>query len=232
MSAAQLAHDQIKDLQQQLLEKDVALKGMQAKVQALNDQAATLHLVAHQLGVLAGEDVIKAVPLAVRQLLAERERLLDGYPEGMTPADVKKIKASNVVMAAQLSSIENLPDQKKPEPAGDYDTLRRQFSSLWAHVNALQQQAKYYRDKDYDATREAALVGSSEINGLRDANQQLTDQLMATEAKLGSITEHATHAAKCQLINEIKAAFVPYDKLTAEQVIDLLCADKESSDAA
>jgi hypothetical protein len=44
----------------------------------LNDQAKTLHLVAHQLGAQAGEEVIKAVPMAVRQLIAERERLLDG----------------------------------------------------------------------------------------------------------------------------------------------------------
>jgi uncharacterized protein YlxW (UPF0749 family) len=197
MSAAQIARDQIKDLQQQILEKDVALKGMQAKNQTLNDQAATLHLVAHQLGVLGGEDVIKAVPEAVRLLIE------------------------------QLNSIAHLPERNKPEPAADYDTLRRQFASLWTLVNALQQQAKFYRDKDHDATREATLVGSSEINGLRDANQQLTDQLMAAEAKLDHYTEHATHAARCQLINEIKAAYVPYDKLTAERVIDLLAADKK-----
>jgi hypothetical protein len=151
MSAAQIARDQIKDLQQQLLEKDVALKGMQAKVQALNDQAATLHLVANQMGVLGVEDVIKAVPLAVRQLLAERDRLLDGYPEGITPTDARKLKEYNFDLACENDAL---------------------------------------------------------------------------QAKLDHITEHATHAARCQLINEIKAAFVPYDKLTAEQVIDLLCAEK------
>jgi len=62
-------NNRIKDLEQMIREKDIALMGLQAK---------TLHLVAHQLGAQAGEDVIKAVPMAVRQLIAERERLLDG----------------------------------------------------------------------------------------------------------------------------------------------------------
>jgi hypothetical protein len=144
MSAAQIAHDRIKEFEQELREKDIAMAAMSAAVNGLrqqlsdaerdkrelNDQAKTLLLVAHQLGALGGEDVIKAVPMAVRQLLAERERLLDG------------------------------------------------------------------------------------VTAERD-----------------HITEHATHAARCQLINEIKAAFVPYDKLTAEQVIDLFSADKETADA-
>jgi hypothetical protein len=201
MSAAQIARDQIKDLQQQILEKDVALKGMQAKNQTLNDQAATLHLVAHQLGVLGGEDVIKAVPEAVRLLIE------------------------------QLNSIAHLPERNKPEPAADYDTLRRQFASLWTHVNALQQQVKFYRDKDYAAARETALAGAAEINGLRDANQQLTDQLLAAEAEREHITEHAVHAARCQLINEIVGRWNSDDQVTVEQVIDLLIADKETADA-
>jgi len=85
-------NNRIKDLEQMIREKDIALMGLQAKNQGLqarlsvsereksmlNDQAKTLHLVAHQLGAQAGEEVIKAVPMAVRQLIAERERLLDG----------------------------------------------------------------------------------------------------------------------------------------------------------
>jgi hypothetical protein len=119
MSAAQIAHGRIKELEQELLEKDVALRGMQAKNQTLNDHARTLQVVGILLGVDKGDDIIKSVPEAARLIVEERD----------------------------------------------------------------------------------------------------------------NITEHATHAARCQLINEIKAAFVPYDKLTAEQVIDLLCEDKESSDA-
>jgi hypothetical protein len=70
---------------------------------------------------------------------------------------------------------------------------------------------------------------------IKDLQQQILEKdvaLKGMQAKLDHYAEHATHAARCQLINEIKAAYVPYDKLTAEQVIELLCADKESSDAA
>ena len=124
----------IKDLEQQLQEKDVALSGLQAKINGLvvrlsvserqkaqlNDQAKTIHLVAHKLRLPAGVDVTTAVPALVTNMIAE-----------------------------------------------------------W-----------------------------------------------------GNITKHAVHAAKCQLINDIQAAYVPYDKLTAEQVISLICAEKETVNEA
>jgi hypothetical protein len=165
MSAAQIARDQIKDLQQQLLEKVVALKGMQAKINGLAqmssmhqreksqlwDQAQTLQVIAIKLGLKPGSAAVGTVPAAVVELIAERDKLLDGYPEGMTPTDARKLKEYNFDLACENDAL---------------------------------------------------------------------------QAKLDHYAEHATHAARCQLINEIKAAFVPYDKLTAEQVIDLLCAEK------
>jgi hypothetical protein len=117
----------LKDLEQQIREKDVANAGLQAKLSIhgldkamLFDHANTLHLVAHQLGVAPGDDVTRAVPGAVRRMIAERNNII----------------------------------------------------------------------------------------------------------------KHAVHAARCQLIGEIKSAFAPYDKLTAEQVIGLICAEKETVNEA
>jgi hypothetical protein len=117
----------LKDLEQQIREKDVANAGLQAKLSIhgldkamLFDHANTLHLVAHQLGVAPGDDVTRAVPGAVRRMIAERNNII----------------------------------------------------------------------------------------------------------------KHAVHAARCQLIGEIKSAFAPYDYLTCSEVVDRLSADKETTDGA
>lgn len=79
----------VKELEQMVREKDIALMGLQAKIQGLQsklsvtereksqlwDQARTLHLVAHLLGTAQGEDVIKAVPEAVRLMIEERDNI-------------------------------------------------------------------------------------------------------------------------------------------------------------
>jgi hypothetical protein len=71
----------------------------------------------------------------------------------------------------------------------------------------------------------------NEMNSrIKELEQQLQENdiaLMGLRAKIDHITVHAVHAAKCQLINEIKSKYVPYDKLTAEQFIDLICAEKD-----
>jgi hypothetical protein len=79
----------IKELEQQIHEKDIANDGLQAKVQGLqaklsvterekdhlNDQARTLQVVGILLGCMRGDDIVKAVPEAVLQLKEEREHI-------------------------------------------------------------------------------------------------------------------------------------------------------------
>lgn len=47
------------------------------------------------------------------------------------------------------------------------------------------------------------------------------------EARLANITEHATHAARCQLIREIEELFRSGEPMTAGQVIDLIGTDNK-----
>jgi ABC-type Na+ transport system ATPase subunit NatA len=79
----------IKDLEQQVMENNIALSGLQAKANGLqqklsvtereknhlNDQARTLQVVGILLGCARGDDINKAVPEAVLRLKEEREHI-------------------------------------------------------------------------------------------------------------------------------------------------------------
>lgn len=104
------------------------------------------------------------------------------------------------------------------------------LSGLQAKVQGLQSNisvTKRERDHLWEQARTLQVVGvmldavrsDPIIKAVPEAARRLIEERE-------HITEHATHAARCQLINEIKAAFVPCDKLTAEQVIDLLSVEK------
>lgn len=60
-------------------------------------------------------------------------------------------------------------------------------------------------------------------SGFDDHLQRTFDE----EDDVFNITEHATHAARCQLIREVEELFRSGEPITAAQLISLICADNK-----
>nr|WP_067285802.1 hypothetical protein [Marinobacterium profundum] len=215
-----------------------AERGLNLRAQDFRFMCESAQQVEALLGIKSnGGTGMEPIMEEVEQLKAERDRLLDGYPEGMTPTDVRKLKEYNAELAqengelkvacgglmtqrdvarTQLSLIENTKTMAKPALAESYEDLRRQFSNLWTAYTALAKTVKFYQDRDYEVKWAEIAVSAGEVDGLRAANQTLTEQLLAAEAGAGfkaqldalqRKSEHLQSEAQCQakMANTLRA---------------------------
>jgi len=102
------------------------------------------------------------------------------------------------------------------------------LSGLQAKANGLQQKLSVTeREKNNlnDQARTLQVVGIL-LGCARgdDINKAVPEAVLRLKEEREHITEHAVHAAKCQLIQELTEAFEPDDQVTVEQVVDMLSA--------
>jgi hypothetical protein len=104
------------------------------------------------------------------------------------------------------------------------DGLQAKVQGLQAKLSVTEREKDHLNDQARTLQVVGILLGCMRGD---DIVKAVPEAVLRIKEEREHITEHAVHAAKCQLINDIQAAYVPYDKLTAEQVISLICAEKE-----
>lgn len=104
----------------------------------------------------------------------------------------------------RLRSALSTPETITAEPAGDYDTLRKQFMSLRTLANSNAKMAHHWRQQSGIEMRETLLVNAENVNAERTINEQLTYSLLDAEDKADRLK--AENEALRQIVSECATA--------------------------
>lgn len=88
-----------------------------------------------------------------------------------------------------LHSVLGDPDEIKAEPASDYDSLRKQFTSLLMLANSKCRQAKHWRAQSSHTMHQTILATAANVNAERDTNAIMTDALDQAEADIDRLNK-------------------------------------------
>lgn len=113
-----------------------------------------------------------------------------GEVHGLNHDDDSFISAANpAAILSLLDECESLhsamaaPDEIAAEPAGDYETLRKQFMSLLMMANSKCRQVKHWREQSGHVQQQKIWENAANVSAERDTNAMLTDVLEKVEAE-------------------------------------------------
>ncbi|MDG9784947.1 hypothetical protein [Metapseudomonas otitidis] len=121
-----------------------------------------------------------------------------GETHGLNAEDERLIAAATPArILALLNECESLhsalgaSDEIKAEPAGDYETLRKQFMSLLMMANSKCRQVKYWREQSNHVQQQKIWENAANVNAERDTNAMLTESLLKAEESLEEFRKDA-----------------------------------------
>lgn len=92
----------------------------------------------------------------------------------------------------------NKAEELWPEPAADYEGLRKQFSAMKNLVHSLQAVQSHYMQKDYNLSESRLAALQEALESERAMNAKLTDELQALSEQQGSPTPYEPTEAEVE----------------------------------